>query len=138
MRRPRLVLVPNEPKKAIASEYQECKAFWQYCQCHPMLRDHMIKNVNEGIREVWYARALLATGLRPGLPDYHYPVPNSSYHGLWLEFKRSDKRHAKKNPEQVLWIERLNKIGHYASYAYGCDDAIEILNSYLANTIKIA
>lgn len=67
--------------------------------------------------------------------DYQWPVPNKKYIGLWLEFKRVDERGKKTKPEQDEWIARLLKIGHYASYAYGCDDAIKIYTDYVNNRL---
>lgn len=129
MQRKRLI----RSQMPIASEYQECKAFWEYAQNVPLLRDNLIKNVNEGKREKWYLLALLNVGMRPGLPDYHLPVPLGGYHGLWLEIKRRGFEGHKKDGMQDLWIARLLKLGHYATYAYGCDDAIRICSDYLQN-----
>jgi hypothetical protein len=74
-------------------------------------------------------------GLRSGLPDYFLPVPNDKYIGLWLEMKRRNQINVKKRDNQNEWIAKLNNIGHYASYAYGCDHAFEIAHKYLNNKI---
>lgn len=121
----------------ISSEHQECKAFWQYAQNIPMLREYLIKIPNEGKRESWYGRSLKNIGLRPGLPDYYYPVHNDTWHGLWLEMKRKDvkKSALKQNHLQNEWIEKLIKIGHYACYVYGWEDAVNVYNDYIGNRI---
>jgi len=119
----------------IPSEYQECKAFWGYAQRIPTLGEYLIKHANERIGHSWFTKALIAIGMRPGLLDYQWPVPNRKYLGLWLEFKRKDQREEKKKPEQDEWIEKLLKIGHYATYAYGCDDAIKIYTDYVNNRL---
>ena len=121
----------------VPSEYQECKAFWAYALLIPSLGDNLIKNANERISDDggWFTRALCAIGLRKGLPDYQYIVPNEKYHTLWIEMKRSDQRGKKTRDEQDKWIERLLKNGHYACYAYGCDDAIKIYKDYTENRI---
>jgi hypothetical protein len=119
----------------IPSEYQECKAFWQYA-CLMGFNDDLIKHANERIGDTpWFIRALFSIGFRKGLLDYQYISANNKYIGLWLEFKRKDQRNEKKMPEQEAWIARLLKKGHYASYAYGCDDAIKIYTDYINNRL---
>lgn len=120
--------------KPVPTEYHECKAFWQYA-CKAGFSDDLVKNVNEHKSEGWFARALCAIGLRKGLPDYHYIVPNDKYAGLWIEMKRTTELGKKHRPEQDEWIARLKKRGHYAGYAYGADDAIRIYTDYVNNRI---
>ena len=119
----------------IPSEYQECKAFWEYAQIMMPLRKYLIKHANERIGHSWFTKALIAIGMRPGLLDYQFPVRNDKYIGLWLEFKRIDQRDKPKDKDQDEWIEKLLKIGHYASYAYGCEHAIQIYTDYVNNRI---
>ena len=128
-------ILNQKTQTLIPSEYQECKAFWQFATIKGF-NDDLIKNANERMGDAyWFIKALIAIGFRPGLLDYHYIVANQKYHGLWLEFKRVDQRLEKKKPEQDQWIERLLKRGHYASYAYGCDDAIRIYTDYINNRL---
>jgi hypothetical protein len=119
----------------IPTEYQECKAFWEYAQLIPMLREYLIKHVNEGKRSAIGGKLLKGIGMRPGLPDYQYPVANEKFTNLWLEMKRIDGREKPKDPRQDEWIDKLNKIGHYASYAYGASDAISIYERYVKNLL---
>ena len=131
-RRPILNL---EMTQFIPSEYEECKAFWQYL-VRLRLDDDWTKHANERKGDdVWFIKALYAIGFRKGLPDYQNIVPNEKYHSLWIEMKRVDQRDVKKKPEQDEWIERLLKRGHYATYAYGCDDAIRIYKDYVNNKL---
>lgn len=132
MRRPRLNLAMQ---RLIPTEYQECKAFWNYAQNVPLLKKYLIKHANERIGYSWFTKALIAIGMRPGLLDYQWPVSNLKYHGLWLEFKRIDQRGKKKDKDQDEWIENLLEIGHYASYVYGCDEAIKVYTDYVNNRL---
>lgn len=100
-----------------------------------MLKENMTKNVNEGQYEGWYVNALKAIGLRKGFPDYVLILPNNKYHSLWIEMKRVPERGKKMRQEQIEWIERLNKNGHYASFTFGADEAIQICNDYLNNKL---
>lgn len=121
--------------KWICSEYQECKAYYAWAQHHPVLREYLYKIVNEGKRSIREGFFLKMIGLRAGLPDYHLPVPNNSYHGFWLEMKRRDQKNKKKHEEQLNWLDKLRKIGHYACYAYGWEEAARITEDYLNNRI---
>ena len=119
----------------IPSEYQECKAFWGYAQRVPLLKKYLIKHANERIGHSWFTKALIAIGMRPGLTDYQWPLRNNKYVGLWLEMKRIDQRDEPKKPEQDEWIANLLEIGHYATYAYGCEHAIKIYTDYVNNRL---
>lgn len=119
----------------IPTEYQECKAFWEYASYTPEVGKYLIKLTNEGKREAWYGRSLLNIGMRPGIPDYFYAMPNEKYHGLWLEMKKSDGANKRKDPKQDQWIESLNANKYFACYAYGSRHAIQIMVAYTSNKL---
>lgn len=117
-----------------AKEYEHCKAFWQWC-CYQSLKDYTIKHVNEGKRHPITGRRLIEIGLQPGLPDYQILIQTQKFKGLWLEMKLPADRKKKQPASQVAWIGRLNRLGFYATFAYGIDDAIAITQAYLAGTL---
>jgi hypothetical protein len=119
----------------IPSEYEECKAFWQYCQKVLRLGKKIHHIANEGIRDSWYTKSLINIGLTPGVLDYHYVPRNDKFIGLWIEMKRIDGREKKKDADQEEFIAMLNENGHYATYAYGCDHAIKIYTDYVNNRL---
>ena len=119
----------------IPTEYQECKAFWNYCQTVLRLGKTIVHHANEGRRSGWYGNSLCNIGLTRGLCDYQLVVSNKTYHGLWIEMKRRDAYNKKTNPEQDEFIAILLAHGHYATYAYGWEDAIRILIAYLADEV---
>ena len=126
---------PGKPKKYVIrlitpTEYQECKAFYEYCQTVLRLGKTIVKHCNEGARVGWYGKRLCNIGLTRGLCDYQYIVPVGKYHSLWIEMKRTDGYHRKKNPDQDEFIAILNAHGHCATYAYGWEDAVRILQAY--------
>lgn len=114
------------------SEYDECKTFYEWTQWHPLLKGNVIKIVNEGRRSLHEGKKLKAIGLMKGVPDYCIAVSNNNWHSLWIEMKRvgDNKKHSK---EQVEWIDRLLKLGHYATFIAGCDEAIQVTTDYLNN-----
>ncbi len=119
----------------VPSEQSECLALWKWAQHHPIAKEYLIKNTNEGKRSPQYGSSLKKIGLRPGLPDYHLPISNAKYNGLWIEMKRANHTGTKKNPKQDDWITKLNDIGHYATYAYGWHHAAEVILDYLGDKI---
>lgn len=134
-RRSRRPILNLKTQTLVLTEYQECKAFWQYA-CLMGFNDDLIKNANERLGDTnWFIRALYAIGFRKGLLDYQYIVSNDKYHSLWIEFKRRDHTEKKNKREQDEWIERLLKRGHYAAYAHGCDEAIKIYTDYVNNRL---
>ncbi len=120
-------------KDGTLSEFAECKKFCEYALYHPLLRDYLIHIPNEGQRHIAHLRNLAQIGLKAGVPDYFLPLKNDYYIGLWLEMKAVSERNVKKRSNQDQWIKKLLLAGHYATYAYGADDAIDIVTKYLNN-----
>jgi len=73
---------------------------------------------------------LKAQGLEVGTPDLFIPIAKNGYHGLFIEVKRIKRSVVR--PEQVAWIELLNKNGYKAVIAYGYQESIEYIGAYLA------
>jgi len=124
-----------EAQEIVPTEYEECKAFWQYCQKVLKLGKSVHHIPNEGMRESWFAKALIRIGLVPGTLDYFFQRSNNKWHGLYIDMKRKNQRDKKKNLDQESFIENALKDGYYAAYAYGCDDAIKIYTDYVNNRI---
>ena len=121
--------------KKYSSEYKECLAYYKWAQYTPIIRDCLIKHVNEGKRSVISGYCLKLIGLRAGLPDYQLPIATKNWHGFWLEMKTRDRIHTVKNTLQDEWIEKLTKLGHYATYAYGWEHAAELTMAYIKNKL---
>jgi hypothetical protein len=119
----------------MGEEYEECKIFYQIACYSPRVRQYLIKNVNEGKRTRFMGYMLNLIGMRKGLPDYQLPLRNDKYIGLWIEMKKKSEKDKPKKFEQVDWLAKLRVAGHYASFAYGHEEAIQILNDYLNNQL---
>lgn len=124
-----------EQKPRFPSEMDECRAYWEWAQHIPVLKDYLYKVVNEGRRSPIHGRQLKFIGLRRGVPDYHYPVPNDNYYGLWIEMKTRNKKDSYLSEYQKEWLEKLRKIGHYATFAYGWEHAAKVTMEYIKNQI---
>lgn len=123
-------------KKLIPKEHQECKAFWDYCQVVLKLGLSVIHIPNEGKRSFQYGKTLKKIGLTKGALDYIFFIPNKRWHGLLIDIKTIDKKGKKpSSKEQQAFIENALKQGYYASYAYGCDEAIRIYKDYINDKI---
>lgn len=91
---------------------------------------------NGSSRHLLEAIKLKRCGVQPGVPDICIPIPSGSYHGLFLELKRV--KGSKVSDSQLYWMTFLREQGYYAEIAYGADQAISIVDEYLALTPKAA
>lgn len=123
----------NYPRQtvAVASEYQECRTFWDWIQTQAHIRDYAFHIANEGKRTPRYGHLLKLIGLRAGLPDYVIVKKNALYGSLWLEVKRKSK--SVTSLAQNNCIALLRNSGHYAAIVYGADEAIAITKRYFEN-----
>lgn len=119
----------------IPTEMQECRAYWEWVQTVPLLRDYIYKIVNEGKRSPIQGKQLQLIGLRKGLPDYHYPVANAKWNGFWLEMKKRNLREKVIPAHQKAWLEKLIRIDQYATFAFGWEDAAAKTMDYLNNKV---
>ena len=83
---------------------------------------------NEAKRDPKTGYFLKQMGMSAGFPDLTIPVPNSQYHGLFIELKKD--RTSKPSKEQKRWINLLNENGYRAVITYGLDETIEEINQY--------
>jgi VRR-NUC domain-containing protein len=111
------------------SEGKESLALVKWAYTHPILRDILVHIPNEGKRHPNVGFNLVAKGLRAGVSDFFIPYPTKSYHGLWIELKKT--KYYKIQPNQIEWIERMKSLGYAADFAYGWEDAKNKIEDYL-------
>lgn len=79
-----------------------------------------------------------------GTPDLFIFFNNGKYSLLAIELKSKDKNPFKKDgmlksdehlKKQYDYLNYLNSNGYYATFACGADEAIEIIDKYIANEI---
>ena len=87
---------------------------------------------NGGQRHKKTAADLKAEGVKSGVPDLDLPIARGKYIGLRIEMKRRKKSLSKVDPEQVKWIDWLRAQGHMVAVCYGADEAIAVIERYLA------
>ena len=76
------------------------------------------------------AKRIKAAGYKKGFPDVFVYEPRGDHHGLSIELKRP--KGGRVSPDQKRWREELEGRGFMATIARGYDEAVAILNEYLA------
>lgn len=83
---------------------------------------------NGGKRGPIEAKIMKGMGVKPGVLDYHLPVPRKGCCGLWIEMKSDTGR---LTAEQQVWREGLTELGHRVIVARHWQEAAEALEAYL-------
>ncbi len=84
---------------------------------------------NGGSRNKAEAVKLKQMGVVAGIPDLHLPVPKGIYSGLYIELKY-DRGTLQESQKEVL--RELAEVGNYCAVCYGAEEAIKIIEEYIA------
>ena len=87
---------------------------------------------NGGSRNAIEAKNLKRQGVKSGVPDLFLPLPNKTYHGLFIEMKYGKN---KPTQNQKEWIKYLNYVGYLAVVCYSAEEAINIIKKYIADKV---
>lgn len=90
----------------------------------------VVASANGGSRHFLEACRMKNMGVSPGFPDIQIPYPCGDYHGLFIEMKRL--KGGRTSTEQQDWIVFLRGQGYRAEVAHGCEEAIEIYETYMS------
>lgn len=112
-------------------EYDDCLTFYMWTQYQQKLKGKVIKHVNEGKRTKIGGMMLKKIGLTKGLPDYQILLPNENWHGLFIEMKTKEQKNKKMPQEQSDFINMLIENRYYGTFAYGWEEAINIVLNYM-------
>ena len=90
---------------------------------------------NEGKRSLTEGYNLKKMGLSPGFMDLFLPEARGGYFGLFLEMKqnRPYATHETKTKtwiNQKNWIDELNKQGYFASFCFGWEQGMNLIQQY--------
>jgi hypothetical protein len=114
------------------------KAFFEWAQYHPKIEQYLF-GIEHGIsygtnkrRNFAIAASLKKRGVKPGILDFVFLQPNSSYSSLYIEFKIKPN---KLTLAQKRFIVLAEDCGHKCVCAYSLDEAISLLNKYIANKL---
>lgn len=98
---------------------------------------HFTHIANERITSVARGAKLKRMGLSKGFPDVMIALSkDKSKDGkdylIFIELKKITERNRKQKPEQVRWINRLNKMSHvHAKICFGSVEAIAFVGKLL-------
>ena len=118
-------------KPIIPTEHQEQCRVIEWCDQHPVAK-HIFAIPNGANKSPATAAKFKREGLRKGVPDLFLPVARSSYHGLFIEMKRT--KGGRSSLEQSDWCHNLRVFGFEVLVCHGADKAIAMIQSYLNET----
>ena len=87
---------------------------------------------NGGHRHIKVAAEMKRQGVKAGVSDIVLPMARGGWFGLFLEFKGAPPNDARVSPEQNAFLVRIEQQGYYATVCRGVDDALRIIEWYLA------
>lgn len=114
------------------TELTEQQAVIEWCEWmsaqYPELKT-IYHITNEGKRSKSQGAALVAAGLKKGVPDLCLPVSRGGYNALYIEMKKSWKEHCTKEQQefQILLAEQ----GNFCCVAHGFDEVKEYIERYI-------
>jgi len=119
-------------KQLIPSEAEEQRSLIYWCEVmkyqYPDL-DLIFAVPNGDLRDKKTAALLSSEGVKSGVPDLILPVPRGTYHGLYIEMKRSDGGSGT-SKNQDKWIERLQKHIYCVKVCWGFEKAKTVITWY--------
>lgn len=124
-------------------EHLEQKALIEWADMQPLARytfkagkvgDYLFAIPNGGARSAVTGSILKAEGVRKGICDLCFCLPNKKFHGLFIEMKAQTKQ-ARLSDAQKVWINRLNEVGYLAQVCYGFLEAKQTIEDYLTNKV---
>lgn len=119
--------------RALEHEEQTALFAWAKVEERRDPRLELLFAIPNGTAAVSLAEASRAkrTGRKKGVPDMFLPIAGNGYHGLFIELKRTGGIPCDVKPEQSIWLKKLNAQGYRAVVAYGWQDAVDIIETYL-------
>lgn len=115
----------------VPTEHEEQVALFQWAERSGITELEMLHATPMGgYRPPHIGAMLKEEGARKGYPDISLdvPSPDGRWAGLRIELKIKGN---KPTPEQVEWLERLNRYGYKAVCCYGAQEAIDAILEYL-------
>lgn len=99
---------------------------------HPEAYRNTWHTPNGGHRHIKVAAEMKRQGVKAGVPDIHLAQARGGWLGLFIEFKAAAPNDARVSPEQTAFLLRLEREGYYATVCRGVDEALRVIEQYLA------
>lgn len=87
---------------------------------------------NGGHRHPVVAAKLNGQGVKAGVSDLNLTMARGGWFGLFIEFKAAAPHDSAVSPEQNAFILRVEQQGYYATVCRGVDEALRVIEWYLA------
>lgn len=107
------------------AEKDEQKMLVGWCRSNGIRIIHI---PNEGQRNPWTGRDLVAMGLERGVSDLFLPYPRGAYSGLWIEMKHGKN---KLTEDQRDWLQFCSGQGYAVYVAYSFEEGRDAVARYL-------
>ncbi len=117
-------------------EWREQVDIYQWTQTQEVLRGFTMKFDNEGRRNVVQAAVAKRMGLLAGVSDLFIARPAGRFCGLWIEVKQNreytpSERRSETWKRQEAFQARMRSVGFACRFAFGAEDGIKIIRSYI-------
>lgn len=124
-----LVKLPFHIIKKLGPESLEQISVMEYLRYkYPQAEKVTFHVANERKQNKIWGLVMSHMGLKAGIPDIMMPIARKGYHGLFIEMKSKKGR---LSDNQIRMIELLANQNYLVKVAYGCEQAIKAINSYL-------
>jgi len=121
----------KKPSLPVASESQEQRSLILWASLAAVMEPRLrllMAIPNQAVRP-GNRGALVAEGVRAGVPDLFLPTSSGGFHGLWIELKR--RSGGRLSVEQKEWIAKLRGQGYRAEVCAGWEVAKDVILEYL-------
>jgi len=116
--------------KQTEHELQSSFISWCNLESRKIMELSLIFSIPNGSnKSITTAMKFKREGLKSGIPDLFLPVARGGYHGLFMEWKRSDKEKLK--PKQIEWNGKLTKQGYFCVTVSDVIIAEQVIKRYL-------
>jgi hypothetical protein len=124
-------------KKSLITEGSEASIQQSICRYLDITHPRILYCASAGGMRTSMKQAIKMklTGYKKGFPDMFIYKANDSFKGLAIEVK---KKGGVISPHQKEWLSRLKEGGYFSCVVYNLDDAIQIIESYISNTIQLS
>lgn len=114
------------------SEYFEQIALFDFAYGYGGNLDPRLKYLHPVENSKGAGRPPAGAEFAAGIPDVFLPVAIPPFHGLYIELKTAT---GKPSIKQRVWQKRLRDNGYASEICFGADQAITVLQQYLAGEL---
>lgn len=119
----------------IESEFTvQCKYFTWLEYERPTARPYCFAIANGGSRHILEAINLKAQGVTPGIADTFHSIPSGCYHGLYIEFKRADKKELSESQAEKFRLFR--GVGYRCEMCATLKESQAVFDDYIGDTLS--